>query len=69
MDINELITRLDECYHKAYKITSDEQDYFDNMPENLQGSIRGMESEEFAEYLDNATMDLMEAVDLLKELV
>ena len=68
MDINELIMKLDKCYHKASKITDDEQDYFDNMPENLQGSMRGMESEEFIGYLDDATMEIMEALDLLKEL-
>lgn len=43
-------------------ILSDEECYFDNMPENLQGSIRGEESE-------NAIDILTDTVDTLEELI
>ena len=32
----------EELRDELENICSDEQDYFDNMPENLQGSMRGM---------------------------
>jgi len=38
-----------------------EQDYFDNMPENLQQSERGMQAETAAEELENACGALEDA--------
>lgn len=48
---------LEKC--ELYKgmiedVQSDEEDAFDNMPENLQGSMRGEESEEAIDSLQNA---------------
>lgn len=51
---------IERCYSELDRIMSDEQDYFDNMPENLQGSMRGMDSEEA---IDN----MQEALELLEE--
>lgn len=47
---------------EIYSVQSEEEIAFDNMPENLQGSMRGMESEEAIEHLS-------EAVDLCDEIV
>lgn len=43
-------------------ILSEEEDYFNNMPENLQGSMRGEDSEE-------AIDALTEAIDLINECI
>lgn len=43
-------------------VLSDEEFAFDNMPENLQGSQRGMDSEEAIEILD-------EVIDQLSEII
>ena len=44
--INKIKTELNNIHTELSLISSDEQDTFDNMPENLQGSERGMISEE-----------------------
>ena len=50
-------------------ILEEEQDYFDNMPENLQGSSRGMESEDAIDSLSDIIDKLSEVSDLLDEVV
>ena len=55
---------LDECINILEDIKWDEEDYFDNMPENLQGSLRGCESEDAIDNMDQALDALNEAVEL-----
>lgn len=50
-------------------ILSDEQEAFDNMPENLQGSWRGTESEDAQGSLESAIDALEEAIVCLEEIV
>jgi hypothetical protein len=54
---------LDECISMLEDIKWDEEDYFDNMPENLQGSMRGCESEEAIDNMDQALDALNEAIE------
>lgn len=58
---------LDECINILEDIKWDEEDYFDNMPENLQGSLRGCESEDAIDNMDQALDALNEAVELENE--
>ena len=50
-------------------ICSDEQDYFDCMPENLQGSQRGCDSEEAIEQMEDAVSSIEEAISIIEEIV
>jgi chaperonin cofactor prefoldin len=50
-------------------ICSDEQDYFDNMPENLQGSQRGCDSEEAIDQMNEAVSSLEDAISIIEEIV
>ena len=50
-------------------ILSDEQDYFDNMPENLQGSMRGSDSEDAIGQMEEAVSSLEEAIELIEEII
>ena len=57
-------------------ICSDEEMYFDSMPENLQGNMNGMNSEEAIdkmneaiECLDNAIECVNEAEDCIEEII
>ena len=54
---------LDECISILEDIKWDEEDYFYNMPENLQGSMRGCESEEAIDNMDQALDALNEAIE------
>lgn len=49
-------------------ILFEEEDAYDNMPENLQCSIRGEESSDAIDYLQEAVDSLEEAIDTLNEL-
>ena len=49
-------------------ILGEEQEYYDNMPENLQGSTRGMESEEAQSNIESAIESLEDAMTLLEDI-
>lgn len=55
--------KAEELKEELESILYDEQDYFDNMPENLQGSMKGIDSEETINQLEDAISTLEEAID------
>ena len=55
--------KAEELKEELESILYDEQDYFDNMPENLQGSMKGIDSEETINQLEDAISALEEAID------
>lgn len=60
--IREVRNEIETCMNKLQTILDEEQDYFDNMPENLQGSMRGSDSED--------AIDIMEScIDRLDEII
>lgn len=58
---------LHTCIGMLKEIKSEEEDSFDNMPENLQSSVRGMESEDAISMLEEALGYLEEILDLEDE--
>lgn len=74
--INELKTQIDfannqlkDANKKLSSILSEEQDAFDNMPEGLQSSYRGMCSEDAIDNMEEASEKLDEAIELLNDIV
>lgn len=74
--INELKTQIDfannqlkDTNKKLSSILSEEQDAFDNMPEGLQSSYRGMCSEDAIDSMEEASEKLDEAIELLNDIV
>ena len=74
--INELKTQIDfanntlkEVSKKLSSLLSEEQDAFDNMPEGLQSSYRGMCSEDAIDSMEEANDKLDEAIELLNDIV
>lgn len=68
-EIQKNIQLLEEAKNNLENILSDEQDYFDNMPENLQGSIRGEDSEEAIDVLQEAIDAIDECVSSLNDII
>ena len=73
--INELKTQIDfankqlkEASKKLSSILNEEQDAFDNMPEGLQSSYRGMCSEDAIDNMEDATDKLEEVIELLNDI-
>ena len=50
-------------------LLSDEEEYFDMMPENLQGSTNGMNSEEAIDKMNEAIACIEEAVEEIEEII
>lgn len=74
--INELKTQIDfanntlkEVSKKLSSIFNEEQDAFDNMPEGLQSSYRGMCSEDAIDNMEEANDKLDEVIELLNDIV
>lgn len=65
--IERVIAKIEEVKSELVTIRDDEQDYYDNIPENLQGGERAMVSEEAIDYLDSAMDNLDDAIDNLNE--
>lgn len=57
----------EEIKSELENICSDEQDYFDNMPENLQGSMRGMDAEEAIDAMNEAIECMDNAIEAANE--
>lgn len=64
--IREIRNEIESCKDKLQIILDEEQDYFDNMPENLQGSMRGSDSEDAIDTMEGCIDELDEVI---KELI
>ena len=67
-EISNQIRILEQVKDELEIILSDEECYFDNMPENLQGSIRGEQSEEAIDILSEVIDSLQSICDNLEEI-
>lgn len=66
--IRDVRKEIENCKENLQKILDEEQDYFDNMPENLQGSIRGSDSEDAIDTMENCIEDLENIIKELTEI-
>lgn len=64
--IERVIKEIEQVKTSLQSILDDEQFAFDNMPENLQSSMRGEESEESINCMDEAIVALDEAIEQLE---
>ena len=60
---------LKQLSSELSSILNEEQDTFDNMPEGLQSSYRGMCSEDAIDSMEEASEKLDEIMELLNEIV
>lgn len=63
----EWATQGERLRDELENICSDEQDYFDNMPENLQGSMRGMDAEEAIDAINEAIESMNNAIEAAED--
>lgn len=63
------INELQNIKSSIEGILFDEECYFDNMPENLQGSIRGEESEEAIDLLNEVIENLSDCISSLENIL
>lgn len=65
-DIKTVISKLEAIKSELNSILIAEENVFDSMPENLQGSMRGEESEEAIDCMNEAIDSLEEAISQLE---
>lgn len=62
-EIEKAITLLEEAKSILEQMASDEQDYYDNMPESIQSGERGSQAEAASETLQEAAYDIDEVIE------
>lgn len=65
--IQEVVDQIGAMCQELEGLRDEEQDYMDNMPENLQGSEKYEMAEEAVSNLDSAIDHLTEAIDYANE--
>ena len=66
-EISKIVSTLEDVRDRLSEVVDEEQIAFDNMPESIQGSDRGCESEEAIGYLSDALDSVESALDYLDE--
>lgn len=67
--LKEWIERVNVIKDGLESILDEEEEYFDNMPENLQGSMNGMNSEEYIDKMNDAIVCIEEAIESIEEII
>lgn len=63
--INSIIDNLISAEANIESVLNDEQDYFDNMPEPIQDSVKGEIASDCIDNLQNALDSIMDVIDSL----
>lgn len=66
--IQQIIDNINLVKSKLQNVLDDEEFAFDSMPENLQYSIRGEESQEAIDYMNEAIEHLDNAIEVLESI-
>ena len=66
--ISMILKKMNSIKDELENVKNEEEFAFDNMPENLQGSMRGEESQEAIEAMDEALDSLEEAISQLENI-
>lgn len=67
--ISENVNLLEHIKSNIENVLFDEELSFDSMPENLQGSLRGEESENAIEILNEAIEGIQNCIESLSEII
>lgn len=65
--IEELSSKLSECKDEAEAIMEEEQEFFDNMPENMQGGEKGETAQSAIDALQEASDNADAAIGNLND--
>ena len=68
-EIKKEIQKIEKIISNLNLIKTTEEYCFENIPDNLQGSLRGEESERAIELLEESINNLCDTVDILNEIV
>lgn len=66
-EIKQIINYLHEAISKIESVKDDEEEYMENIPENMQGGDRYSMAEEACEHLEDAISDIECAIESLDD--
>ena len=64
-EISKIVSALEDVRGRLSEVVDEEQSAFDNMPESIQGSDRGCESEEALDSMNDALDSIESAIEYL----
>ena len=67
MKLKKIVKALQDVIYAIEVVKDEEEDYMNNIPENLQGSDRYSRAEAVCEYLEDAISDIESAIDNIEE--
>ena len=67
-ELSQISSELETLFNRLEYIYDQEQDAYDSMPENLQGSERGLESEDAIDAIDEIKDHIQDAIDMIGEI-
>lgn len=68
-ELRSIIKKMESLKGELEKVESDEQEYYYGMPENLQGSMNGMNSEEALDKIAESIVCLEDAIESIEGIV
>lgn len=60
--IEKILSQIEDLKTELESLKDEEREYYDNMPESLQGGERGQDAQRYVDELDNALNSLDEAI-------
>lgn len=67
--LRQVLNELDVICARTERLQEDEEDAFDNLPDGIQDSERGVKMQEVAEILEKAVEAIEEAQNFIKEAI
>ena len=64
--LKSILEEIEEIKNRLEGVLSDEEEAFDNIPENLQGTERYEKAEEIISYLEDAISELDESISSIE---
>lgn len=64
--LEDIASRLEILQGDLYMLAEEEREYYDNMPESIQGGERGDKAQEIADWLEEAGCAIDEIADTVK---
>lgn len=68
-ELNKISSELLTLLGRLEEIYDEEESAYDSMPDNLQGSENGLESEEAIDTMDEIKEHIQDAIDMISDIV
>ena len=64
--LEEITSKLEDLQNDIYMLAAEEEEYYENMPESIQGGEKGDKAQEIVNWLEEAGCSIDEIADTIK---